>query len=407
MPGSYAAIFRAYTKAARRLTMTSKERREARYQNRKAAREAKRRAFAAQYDSLERVADLNTLHRAFRKARKGVMWKTSVQRYAMNEFKNIIQTRHDILEGVDVRKGFIEFTVYERGKRRLIKSVHVAERVPQRALCQAVLIPTFSRGLIKENGACLKDRGVQYQRNLLKKHLRKNFRARGDGGYIYLFDFSGFFDSILHDPIRALHERYLTDTSLIDFSMRFFDAFGLRGLGLGSECSQIAAVAYPNALDHLAKQALGITGYGRYMDDGHQIHESKAYLAECHAQMQARAAPLGLTLSPKKTQIVKISRRFRFLKSLYKVTETGRIVEIPWAASIARMRRKLVKFGKFVKAGEMDYQDALGAYLSWRGSILKQDARRIAWDMNKVFYHHLGKWPYTKKEMKARGIYIN
>ena len=387
--------------------MTSKERREIRYQNRKSAREEKRRAFAAQYDSLERITDLNVLHRAFRKARKGVMWKTSVQRYNMNELKNIAGTRHDILDGKDVRKGFIEFTVFERGKKRPIKSVHIAERVPQHALCQAVLIPLFSRGLIKENGACLKGRGVQYQRNLLKEHLRKSFKVRGDGGYIYLFDFSGFFDSILHEPILALHMKYLTDTPLIEFSMRFYDAFGLRGLGLGSECSQIGAVAYPNALDHMAKQDLGISGYGRYMDDGHMIDESKAYLAECDKRFQAHAATLGLTVNPRKTQIVKISRRFRFLKSLYKVTETGHIAEIPWGASVTRMRRKLAKFSKFVKAGEMDYKDALGAYLSWRGSILKQDARRIAWEMNKVFYRHFGKWPYTKKEMKARGINRN
>ena len=398
--------FRAYTKAARRsFFMTSIERREARYQRRKAVREAKRRAFADQYDNIERVADLNNLHRACRKARGGVMWKTSVQRYCMNELKSILHARQEIIAGKDIRKGFIEFSVFERGKRREIKSVHMAERVPQRALCQAVLIPTFARSLIRENGACLKWRGVQYQRDLLKMHLRKHFKVHRTGGYVLLFDFSGFFDSILHEPIRALHKRYFRDARLIDFSMRFYDAFGPRGFGLGSECSQIGAVAYPDALDHYIKQELGIKAYGRYMDDGYLIHESREYLVDCLACIRDFAATLGLALSPKKTQIVRIADGFRFLKSRYRVMDSGRIVETPWRASVTRMRRKLAKFKGFVEAGKMPYEDVLNAYLSWRGSLLKQDAHRAAREMDKVFFGHFGKWPYTKKEMKRRGLF--
>ena len=385
--------------------MTSTERREARHQRRKADREAKRHASLAQYDNIERVADLNTLHRACRKTRSGVMWKTSVQRYCMNEFKNVLQARHDILAGKDIRKGFIEFSVFERGKRREIKSVHMAERVPQRALCQAVLIPAFSRGLIRENGACLKGRGVQYQRDLLKAHLRRHFRAHGTDGYVLLFDFSGFFDSIMHEPIRALHERCFADARLVEFSMRFFDAFGPRGFGLGSECSQIGAVAYPNILDHFVKQDLGIQAYGRYMDDGYLIHPSKEYLTECLALMRNMVAKLGLTLSAKKTQIVPISKGFRFLKSRYRVTDAGHVVETPWRVSVTRMRRKLAKFKGFVVKGEMSYVDALNAYLSWRGSILKQDAHRTAREMDRVFCVYFGQWPYTKKEMKQRGLF--
>ncbi len=385
--------------------MTSNERREARYQRRKAARQAKRSAFTAPHDNIERVADLNNLHRACRKAQSGVLWKTSVQRYCMNEFKNIMQARRDILSGKDVRKGFIHFSVFERGKRREIRSVHMAERVPQRALCQAVLIPTFSHSLIKENGACLKGRGVQYQRDLLKSHIMEHYRAYGTRGYVLLFDFSGFFDSILHEPIRSMHKRYLTDARLVEFSMRFYDAFGQRGLGLGSECSQIGAVAYPDALDHFIKEKLGIRAYGRYMDDGYLIDESREYLEDCLACIREVAASLGLTLSPKKTQIVRFKDGFRFLKSRYQITDSGRIIVTPWRVSITRMRRKLKKFKGFVDAGEMAYKDALGAYLSWRGSILKQNAHRTAREMDKVFCGLFGKWPYTRKEMKKYGLF--
>lgn len=385
--------------------MTSDERHEARYQRRKAARDSKRQEYMSQYDDLARVADLNTLHRACKKAKSGVMWKTSTQRYCMNEFKNILQARKDILAGKDIRKGFIEFSVFERGKKREIKSVHMAERVPQRALCQSVLIPALSHSLIRENGACLKGRGVQYQRDLLKRHLHEHYRAHGTDGYVLLFDFSGFFDSIMHEPIRALHEQCFTDPRLIDFSMAFYDAFGEYGLGLGSECSQIGAIAYLDALDHFVKQTLGIHAYGRYMDDGYLIHESREYLADCLECIRDFTAVLGLTLSPKKTQIVRLTDGFRFLKSRHQLLDSGRIIITPWRETVVRMRRKLAKFKVLVDTNKMAYEDALGTYLSWRGSLLKQDAHRTAREMDKVFYGHFGKWPYTKKEIRDHDVF--
>ena len=48
---------------------------------------------------------------------------------------------------------------------------------------------------------------------------------------------------------------------------------------------------------------------------------------------------------------------------------------------------------------------ANSVYPSWRGSILKQDAHRTAREMDRVFCVHFGQWPYTKKEMKQRGLF--
>ena len=53
--------------------MTSQERHDARYQRRKAARQAKHRARIAQYDNFDRVADVSSLVDANYNARKGVM----------------------------------------------------------------------------------------------------------------------------------------------------------------------------------------------------------------------------------------------------------------------------------------------------------------------------------------------
>lgn len=52
--------------------MTSEERREQRYQRRKAARLKKRQETIGKYDDFERVASLNSLYEAAREASKGV-----------------------------------------------------------------------------------------------------------------------------------------------------------------------------------------------------------------------------------------------------------------------------------------------------------------------------------------------
>lgn len=72
--------------------MTSEERREQRYQRRKAARLKKRQETIGKYDDFERVASLNSLYEAAREASKGVDWKASVQRY--NSLLLLIYPKH-------------------------------------------------------------------------------------------------------------------------------------------------------------------------------------------------------------------------------------------------------------------------------------------------------------------------
>ena len=51
-----------------------------------------------------------------------------------------------------------------------------------------------------------------------------------------------------------------------------------KGLGLGSQISQIAALFYPRMLDSAIKHYCNISGYGRYMDDGILIYQNKEQL---------------------------------------------------------------------------------------------------------------------------------
>lgn len=365
--------------------MTSAERKESRRIRRSVTREAQKQAAVGECDSLEKVADPNALMSASKKARSGITWKASVQRYLMNLLKNVADTHKKILSEEDVRRGFIKFDLIERGKLRHISSVHFSERVAQRSLCANALIPTLTRGLIYDNGASLKNKGITFALDRLSAHLQRHYRKHGNEGYVLLLDFSDYFGRIRHDVIKEILNQNFKDKRLISLAMSFVYAFGEKGLGLGSETSQIFAVTYPSKIDHYIKEVLRIKGYARYMDDSYLIHEDKEYLKKCLEALSSKFAAVGIVLNPKKTRIVKLSKGFTFLKTQYFLTDTGKVVRKACRESIVRQRRKLKKFKKFSDAREMSFGHIYNSYMSWRGYIGHKDAHRTILSMDKLF----------------------
>lgn len=365
--------------------MTSTERKEHRRTRRSATRKAKKQGVVGECDSLEKVADPNALMSASKKARSGITWKASVQRYLMNLLKNVAESNKNILTGKDIRKGFIKFDLIERGKLRHISSVHFSERVAQRSLCANALIPTLIRGLIYDNGASLKNKGITFALDRLSAHLQRHYRKHGNEGYVLLLDFSDYFGRIRHDVIKEILCQNFKDKRLISLAMSFVYAFGEKGLGLGSETSQIFAVTYPSKIDHYIKEVLRIKGYARYMDDSYLIHKDKGYLKKCLEDLKGKFAEVGIVLNPKKTRIVKLSKGFTFLKTQYFLTDTGKVIRKACRESIVRQRRKLKKFKKFSDAGEMSFGHIYNSYMSWRGYIGHKDAHRTILSMDKLF----------------------
>ena len=88
--------------------MNSKDRKENRYQRRKQKRIKKKIEFYNKF-TLYKIVNLNNLYKAFRKSKKGVSWKASVQRYKLNFLKKIVDTKNKILNVKDIRQGFIGF----------------------------------------------------------------------------------------------------------------------------------------------------------------------------------------------------------------------------------------------------------------------------------------------------------
>ena len=356
-----------------------------RFQRRKARRELKRQEKVKEADDFEAIFTYEHLYESYKKCLKNVRWKASVQNYSANAPVNVYKAFTELHEGkIKVRKGY-EFDLYERGKHRHIRSVHIRERVVQKCLCDYALVPVLGRTLIYDNGASTKGKGVQFARNRLQAHLEKFIRKHGSDGYILVFDFKKFFDSIRHDIIQQVMEAAFTDSRIIDLTMRYVQVTGDIGLGLGSQISQTLCLAVPNRLDHMIKERCGMKFYGRYMDDGYIISESKEQLKECLAAMKEICSQLGLNLNEKKTHIRKLSGGFTFLKTKYHVMPSGKIINRPARQNITRMRRKLKRFKKLVDKGEISMRAVYHSYQSWRSHIAPTRCFRSRRRMDELF----------------------
>lgn len=365
--------------------MTSAERHEARYRRRKVKRMEHHKQKYSKYDDFNEIFTYEHLWESSKKCIRGVRWKSSVQSFISNRPLNLAIMLKKLNTNKYKIENTYEFTLYERGKKRNIRSVGIQERVVQHCLCDYSLLPMLKDRFIYDNGASLKGKGVQFTRQRLKNSLIE-FNRNHSEGYILVFDFQKYFDSIPHDLILRIMNKYYTDQKVIDLVMKFVKFAKKDGVGidLGSQISQIFALAAVNELDHFIKDELRVKYYARYMDDGYLICESKEQLFEYKKQIDKFVESLGLTLNQKKTMIVKLSKGFVFLKNRYRIVN-GKLVITPTRASTVRMRRKLKKFVKMVENGRMSYKDVEASFQSWKSHLKGTKSFRVLNEMTKLY----------------------
>lgn len=303
--------------------------------------------------NIEELYSFEHVYKSAKKCTKGVRWKTSTQNFECLLMSNAENLREEVINGSYRSRGFHEFTLRERGKIREIKAVHISERMIQKTLCDYFLIPKFTSKFIYDNGACLKGKGTHFSIKRLRIHLHNYWINHGNTGYILQFDISNFFNSIDHEILINKVSKYIKDNSILNLYTHLVKCFGNGvGLGLGSQISQVIASIYLNELDHLIKDKLRFKYYGRYMDDGYIICESKERLQNCLAQIEILFNKLKLKLNRKKTHIIPIKHGFTFLKRNMKLYPNGKIVMKPYKKNILRYRRKYKKLALKENADE-------------------------------------------------------
>lgn len=378
--------------------MTSTERHEARYRRRKAARAAKRAVQNARHDNFNKVFTYQNLYRSYRICRRGVSWKSSVQKYIARAPLEVYRTFKRLHQGRYRSPGFYEFDLCERGKHRHIRSTVIGERVVQRCLCDHALVPVLKRTLIHDNGATMPKQGYDFAIRRYEQHLREHYRHYGTDGWVLTFDFTSFFDNVSHAVLSGILHKNFSDERIISLTEHLISMFGDRGLGLGSQISQVLALVSANRLDHYVKEVLRIRGYGRYMDDGYLIHHSKEYLQQCLAAIHGVCDELGIKLSDKKTHIVRITRT-TWLKTRFYLTETGKIVKKIYHRSVTKQRQKLKKMRRLLTAGKITVHDVARNMAAWDGYAARFNSWHTRQSMKTLYLNLFG------KDLIQHGIY--
>ena len=345
--------------------MTNAERIQARISRDKVKRAEKRMKRSKQYCNWDDVFGFWPLYQAYHDVSKASRKRTKTQIWNSNISVNTRKVQIKLSNQEWKSKGFNYFDIKERGKLRHIASVNIEEKGIQNAICNNCLIPILRPSLIYDNGASLREKGTSFARARFDKHLHEAFRRWGLNCYIYFFDFSSYFANISQDILIENVSKYIYDEKMMKMFCQFVQAYKNGGLGLGSQVSQISAVFYPNKIDHLIKDKLGIKYYARYMDDGYIILDDLNRLKEIVRIFENVCENSGVVLNMKKCHITKLSNKFTFLKTRYYITNTGKIVHKINRKSAKKERDRLRKYKKFIGIGLMTRKQVYLIFHSW------------------------------------------
>lgn len=319
----------------------------------------------------EQVISFDNLYKGLKESCRNIRWKDSTVGYEGNALKNTYRLRQTLLNGTYKIDRYQHFTIYEP-KRRDIVATRLKDRQFQRSLCDNGFYEQITKSFITDNCACLKGRGVDYTLNRMTAHLRRYYIAHGCDGWVLKCDIRHYFQSIRHDVAKAAICKRVTDTQIAERACEIVDSFGKIGLGLGSQVSQLVALAVLDDLDHFIKERLRIKHYIRYMDDFILVHEDKEYLRQCKKEIEARLFALGLQFNDK-TTLYPLRQGVKLLQWRFIVTDTGAIIRKMGKKKQGTQRRKLKKLYAKELRGEYAPGTANESLVSWLANAARGD----------------------------------
>ena len=336
----------------------------------------------------EKICSFEELYKAVFICKKNVVWKDSVAGFVKNALLNCHTLHEELMNGTYRLSPYSVFVVHEK-KTRTIVSTRMRDRVVQRSLCDNYLTEYLTKGFVYDNCACLPGRGTDMARKRLKCHLQRFYRKHGLNGWVLKVDIHDFFGSTPHDVVKAAVEKRIPDSWVKEQVFTIVDSFDHldpdRGMGLGSQITQLVQLAVLDDLDHYIKEVLRIKGYVRYMGDFILIHESRDHLKYCLVEITKKLNGLGLTLNTKKTGIQPIKNGIHFLGFSFRLTDTGKVLQTVLHKKISKERRKLRKLVDRVKAGEMTRQHVDECYKAWRAHVEKGNSRCLLSRMDSYY----------------------
>lgn len=320
------------------------------------------------------IADFGNLYRGLQSCKRGVTWKDGVAIYSSNALKNTYKLRQELINGTYKIKPYQYFTVTDP-KRRDVMATSIRDRQFQRSLCDTYLYEAITKSFIRDNYACQQGKGMDDALERMDAMLHRYYREHGSNdGWVLKCDIHHYFAETPHDVAKAAVRKRIKDEDACAAVEQIIDSFGDKGIGLGSQVSQLIELAVLDDMDHFIKEKLRIKYYLRYMDDFILIHPDKDYLRYCLDEITKHLAARDLSLN-KKTSIFPIKQGITFLKWRFALTDTGKVVARISKASIKRERRKLRRLKPLVDSRRRTIEDVARSFMSWAASAERKRAK--------------------------------
>ena len=366
-------------------------RREGRYLRRVQRRRLHKLERVKEVGTIEDIYTFSAMYKYGSNCCRGVRWKQSIQNFERHLFSGTARRRKDFLAGKYKWHKCTSFILNERGKQRKIDAPHVHDRQIQKLFTKDVLVPLYTPQMVYNNGASLKGKGLKFSQEQVKKDLREHFKRYGMNGYIILTDCSKFFPSADHERLKKLHEKLMFNKGIRDLADSIVGSIlPEKGMPIGIEPSQMEMVHYPTALDTYMTCQVGLKCYGHYMDDFYMFVPPDMDVKKVLALFLKKAEDCRIILNPKKTHIIKFGTPFRFCKSKYVITDTGKIMVHGSRETAKRFRKKLKTFMQKLKAGAMSYADLWAATQSVLNYYAKTNDHGRILALRRLFYKTFG-----------------
>ncbi len=299
----------------------------------------------------DKAISFDELYKGLQKSSRNVKWKDSAASYWANGLKNTYKLRQELLTDTYKISPYQRFMIHEPKEREIV-ATRIRDRQFQRSLCDNALYPQMTKGFIRDNCACQKGKGVDDALNRMDAHLHRYFRKHGANGWVLRCDIRHYFAETPHEVAKAAVRKRVKDDEAYRRAVEIIDSFGgEKGIGLGSQVSQLVELAVLDDFDHWVKERLRVKHYIRYMDDFILIHESKDFLAAVMKEIAEKLDRLGLTLN-KKTGIHPLKQGLKFLQWRFLLTKSGKVLRRMSKRSIVRERRKLKKMAALLRKGK-------------------------------------------------------
>lgn len=139
-----------------------------------------------------------------------------------------------------------------------------------------------------------------------------------------------------------------------------------------------------------------IKAYERYMDDGVAISPDIDNLYLCMDGLKIICEKCGLELNLKKTRVIPLRDYYRWLKTRFIITPTGKVVRKMNKDSTKIVRHKLRAFRGKLDRGEMTLADIRCSVDSYNGHMKRGHSFKVRQRTNQYFKSLYGFYPDEK-----------